>query len=297
MELDYLFKREQKILDDVNNHLKNLKSSENASRQMFELLAKEYGIILKHLRKVVGISDRADGIILKEQELRLEKINNLENQLLQNQISIMLSQIQPHFLYNSLTVIRYLCRTDPQMAEETINEFSDYLRGNFESLAHCKLISFEKELRHVKTYLAIEQKRFPNSLNIVYNINTVNFYLPALSLQPIAENAVRHGIGKKEGGGTVTISTGECENCFVIKVKDDGPGFEETKKKIFNIEKEEEERIQIGIQNVRTRLYIMCGGSLEMQSNPGEGTLAVISIPKKIAPSDSLEVPIDRVIQ
>ena len=289
---DYLFSREQQILDDVLKHIGELQQGKAdglpVNRELFEALAREYGIMLKHMRKVVEISDKASGILIEEQKSRQNKINDLENQLLQKQISIMLSQIQPHFLYNSLVVIRQLCRIDPKLAEETVVEFSDYLRGNLDSLTISEPISFEQELRHVKTYLAIEKKRLGNKLNIVYNIKAMEFMLPALTLQPIVENAVRYGITKKEGGGTVTITTESDQQSvdqgsldlqsIVITVTDDGAGFDPQQPVSLNLL--QDGRSHVGIENVRSRLAAMCGGSLEIHSKPGEGTTAVIAIPK-----------------
>jgi len=271
MGLNYLFDKEKKLLYNVQNHIDDLKCGVPVNRELFELLAKEYGIILKQMQKLVGISDKTSEILINEKKSKQERIIDLENQLLQKHISVLLSQIQPHFLYNSLVVIRELCRSDPKMAEETVIEFSNYLRNNLESLALCELIPFKKELKHVQTYLAIEKKRFADRLNIVYNITTYDFLLPALTLQPIVENAVRHGITKKTYGGEVAIITEKSENRTVISVIDDGVGFDP--KTLQNSPN------HIGIENVRSRLEAMCEGLLEIQSKPGSGTTAIITIP------------------
>jgi len=201
----------------------------------------------------------------------MEKQNDLFNE--SDRISIILSQIQPHFLYNALTLIQQYCRTDPKIAEETVVEFSNYLRGNFDSLILRKKITFERELRHVKNYLSIEKKRFEDKLNVEYSIKTENFMLPPLALQAIVENAVRHGVTKKEDKGTVRIETYEIDGNIAIAVTDDGVGF---------IQSEEEELLcqqPGGIQSVRNSLASMCGGFLIITSSPGIGTKAVIIIP------------------
>ena len=224
-------------------------------------------------------------IILNITKSDLQKLNQVlhnnaaakEMELTENKISIMLSQIKPHFLYNSLTAIRELCRSNPEMAEQTVIEFSDYLRGNLDSLTTNELIPFEQELKHVQTYLAIEKKRFEDKFNITYNIKTMGFYLPALTLQPIVENAVCHGIINNKFGGTVTITTEKSEDSIIITVTDDGAGFDY--KNIYNENEQKEGRKKIGIKNVLSRLNLMCNGSLEIQSTPGEGTTAVIRLP------------------
>jgi hypothetical protein len=199
----------------------------------------------------------------------------------QSKIAVMLSQIQPHFLYNSLVVVRQLCKTDPKLAEETVVEFSDYLRGNLESLTLIKPIPFERELHHVEIYLAIEKKRFGDKLNVVYDIKTMDFTLPSLTLQPIVENAVRYGVTKSEDGGTVKVTVEDVENSTVITVEDDGTGFDTG---ILSgnegVALSSTKGAGIGITNVRSRLASMCGGTLNIISKPGTGTTAVITIPK-----------------
>jgi LytS/YehU family sensor histidine kinase len=162
------------------------------------------------------------------------------------------------------------------MAEETVVEFANYLRGNLDSLTMNEPIPFENELRHVETYLAIEKKRFGNKLNVVYDIKVKNFTLPALTLQAVAENAVRHGITKKEGGGTVTVATDKIDGSNLITVVDDGVGFDLAE---FLESHDASERNRLGIGNIRRSLAAMCGGTLEIQSTSGLGTTAVIAIP------------------
>lgn len=273
--MNELFDREQQVLENVLHHIDELRKGSPIDLEMFESLAKEYGILLKQLQKVVSISDKASGVLINEKKCKQEKINELENELMQNQIAIMLSQIQPHFLYNSLVVIRQLCRIDPKMAEETVLEFSNYLRGNLDSLTISEPISFERELRHVETYLAIEKKRFGNKLNIVYDIKIKDFTLPALTLQPIVENAVRYGITKRDNGGTITITTEKSGRNVIISVIDDGVGFDQQQPV------PQDGRSHIGVSNVRSRLAAMCGGTLEEKSKPGAGTIAVITIPPR----------------
>lgn len=208
--------------------------------------------------------------IQSELELRMER---QDKKLAEQRIDIMLSQIQPHFLYNSLTTIRRLCDNDPQQAKEAIKDFSLFLRANMNSLKSKAPIPFEQELTHVKNYLALEQKRFQERLNIVYDITCKDFSLPPLTLQPLVENAVRHGVLKREDGGTVTIRTGETKTEYIIIVEDDGMGME--------LVKEPEGDTHIGIENVRGRLNALCNGTLELQSKAGVGTCATITLPKE----------------
>jgi len=207
----------------------------------------------------------------------------LEKKLTESRISILLSQIQPHFLYNALAVISRLCDKDSAKAKKATISFSNYLRGNMNLLESAEPIPFQNELNHTISFLNLENAMYGEALNVIYDIQAQYFKLPALTMQPIVENAVKHGIGKKEGGGTVTISTKETEDNYLIIITDDGIGFEQEKiangiypKGIYPHDGQQ----HIGINNVRLRLSAQCGGSLEIESKPGVGTTAAIIIPK-----------------
>jgi sensor histidine kinase YesM len=186
----------------------------------------------------------------------------------------MLSQIQPHFLYNSLTSVMDLCDSNPKQAKAAIADFADYLRGNLSSLKTENLITFGTELEHIEKYLKLEKLRFMDELEIVYDIHSKDFMLPALSVQPLVENAVKHGVGKKIGGGTVTIHTSETENEYIICVTDDGVGFTEG-------EYADDGGTHVGIENIKKRLDMMINARLEIESKKGIGTKACILIPKR----------------
>ncbi|MDD6207566.1 MAG: histidine kinase [Clostridiales bacterium] len=202
-------------------------------------------------------------------------LRDRERELYDLKIDVLLSQIKPHFIYNALTAIKYLCKTDPKAAEETLDEFAAYLRGNIDSLTLRESISFRQELKHVKNYLAIEKKRFGEKLNVIYDIRSEDFRVPALSLQPIVENAVKHGITKRMEGGTIRISTCKEQGFHIIKVEDDGIGFDCGKMMEQDVKK------QVGIRNARSRLENMCGGRLNIFSVLGKGTVVEIQIPVK----------------
>lgn len=209
---------------------------------------------------------------LEAQRIEAEK-QAMEMKLQESRISIMLSQIQPHFLYNTLNSIYQLCETNPMRARAMVNSFAEYLRNNLSTLEDPGLISFETELSHVNTYLDIERIRFEDTLEVEYDIKCVDFRLPVLTVQPIVENAVKHGTSKKRGGGRVIISTEDDGENYVIKVSDTGVGFDPSKPK-------EDGKRHVGIENVRQRLSNMCAGSLTIESELGAGTLATIRIPK-----------------
>ncbi len=206
-----------------------------------------------------------------EHEITLRK---QEKKLAELRIDIMLSQIQPHFLYNVLTGIRTLCEMDPIRAGESIGTFSKFLRANMESLTNKSPIPFEQELAHTRSYLYLEQQRFEDKLNVIYEINTTAFTIPPLTLQPIVENAVRHGIMKKKDGGILTIRSEETDSAYMVTVIDDGVGFSVEQRKTA-------EYAHIGIENVKNRLNALCGGTIEVQSEPQNGTTVTICVPKE----------------
>jgi sensor histidine kinase YesM len=200
-----------------------------------------------------------------------------EKKLNERHIAIMFSQIQPHFLYNALAVISSLCDEDPAKAKKATVNFSNYLRANMNLLESTEPIPFENELNHTICFMNLEQAMYGEELNVIYDIQTKCFKLPALTMQPIVENAVKHGIGKKEGGGTVAIATKETDSGYQIIISDDGAGFDTNKTANGAYDGEEP---HIGISNVRFRLSSQSGGALDIESKPGEGTTARIFIPK-----------------
>ena len=195
-------------------------------------------------------------------------------ELAESRISLMLSQMQPHFLYNVLNSIYALCSRDPEQAKDAIDKFSTYLRCNMAALEQTTLIPFREEYQHIQTYLSLEQMRFGRRVTVEYEISVSDFMLPPLTVQPLVENAVRHGVTKKRGGGTVTLATRQTEDAVLITIADTGIGFDPE-------HYAEDGEVHVGIRNVRERLQRMAGGSLEITSTPGVGTIAAITLPRK----------------
>ena len=207
----------------------------------------------------------------KAKELEMQK-RQLEAELKESRISIMLSQIQPHFIYNTLGTIERMCLKDPQKAFELVRNFSLYLRGNFSELDSVTPIRFTEEIKHFEYYVKIVQVRFPD-ISIEYDVETKDFVLPALSVQPLVENAIKHGLMRLENGGTIVIHSYETPTHFCVEVKDNGVGFDVT----LPIE----EKKHVGLRNIRGRLSAMVNGELIIESQVNVGTRAVIMIPKE----------------
>jgi sensor histidine kinase YesM len=204
---------------------------------------------------------------------KAQRAQELEKELVQNKIKLMLGQIQPHFLYNALGTIRALCMKNPREARNALDYFAKFLRANMDSLTEEGCIPFEKELDHVKSYLYIEKLRFGDLLNVEFDIKATDFECPPLMLQTIVENAVKHGLMPKKEGGTIRIATFETQNCYEIKVIDNGVGYDTSKPL-------EEGRSHIGVDNTRQRVVALCHGSMNIGSRIGEGTTITIIIPK-----------------
>lgn len=219
-------------------------------------------ITVSYLTMYISIHVRQEHIKLT-QEADSEKMHT----------ELIMSQIQPHFIINSLTTIKYLCRKDAQLASTALTRFTKYLRRNIDVVSDKSMVQFKDELEHTQTYLWMEQLRFGETLKVEYDIETDQFFVPPLSLQPIVENAVKHGVTKKIGGGTVSISVTENDKYYTIIVRDDGLGFDQQK---INDDGE----AHIGIHDVRKRISEIKGSTLTVNSKVGEGTVVTYEIMK-----------------
>ena len=207
----------------------------------------------------------------KARELELEK-RTLNAQLAESRISTMMSQIRPHFIYNTLGSIEQLCKLDPPKAGDLVHNFAKYLRGNFGELDNPKPILMSQEMEHVHHYISIENVRFPD-MTFRFEMNSADFHIPALTVQPIVENAIKHGLMKLSKGGTLCVVSYETDTDYCISVEDDGVGFD-TSVLI-------DERKHVGLRNIRERLKVMVNGKLEIQSTVGVGTKVLVTIPKE----------------
>lgn len=206
----------------------------------------------------------------KAEKLEKEKII-LDAELAESRISTLMSQIHPHFIYNTLGSVEQLCELDPPKAAKLVNDFAKYLRGNFGELDNHRLIRVSKELEHTEYYINIEKVRFPD-IEFSSEMTCSDFSIPALTIQPIVENAVKHGILRREEGGTVNVKIYETDTSYFVCVTDNGVGFD-----ISVLEKTN----RIGLRNIKSRLEAMCGGILHIESIIGVGTKITVEIPKE----------------
>ena len=210
--------------------------------------------------------------IAKAKKLETEKLI-LNNQLTESRVSTMMSQIRPHFIYNTLGSIEQLCELDPPKAGELVHNFAKYLRGNFGELDNPRPILVSQEMEHVHHYISIENVRFPD-MTFSFEMNSTDFHIPALTIQPIVENAIKHGLMKLQKGGTIKVVSYETDQNYCITVEDDGAGFDTSVLL--------DERKHVGIRNIRGRLKAMVNGTLHIESTIGVGTKVLITIPKEV---------------
>lgn len=228
------------------------------------------------------------------------EVERLERELAESKGQALAGQIKPHFISNTLLAIQQLTTQDPALACKTMQTFSAYLRDNYETLDSTELIDFTSELERAKRYVAIEQVDPASNVEVVYDLGPVDFRVPPLSLQPLVENAVRHGVGPKPEGGTVTISTSETADAWFVTVADDGVGFDadegerERPSRRTGAEGDAgaaagdkphqgtrlSKRRSVALNNVRTRLELMCQGTLTIESRPGNTHVTMV-IPKE----------------
>ena len=188
-----------------------------------------------------------------------------------DRVKLLTAQIQPHFIFNSLATIQSLCYTDSTAAAECVDVFGDYLRANIDSLSSDEPISFSAELKHIEQYIKLERAGTDVDFEVEYDIGVKSFKIPPLTVQPIVENAIKHGaLTRRDGSGRVSIKTEKTDGDIVITVKDNGTGLGLTEK--------QRERRSVGIENSRKRLALQCGGTLKVNFTE-LGSTAVFTVP------------------
>lgn len=219
-----------------------------------------------------------DIYVLQSREIEMIELENekkdAEYALSQNML--MLSQIKPHFMYNSLGSIEILCKIDPEKAGKAIHHFTHYLRTNMDIVAAgTDTIPFAQELEHIRNYMWLEQMRFEDELEYKEDIEVTDFHVPQLSIQPLIENTVKHGMmGNEDGILHVLLRVKETDSEYVISVRDDGCGFDPDKTP-------QDGRSHLGINSAAYSLKLCLNASLNIESKIGSGTTVTIRIPKE----------------
>ncbi|MBQ9349282.1 MAG: histidine kinase [Oscillibacter sp.] len=187
----------------------------------------------------------------------------------QQRTRIAVAQMRPHFIYNTLLSLYYLCAQDTEKTQRVIRDFTRYLQNNFMAIVEEKPILFEKELEHTRAYLAVEQACHEGSLFVEFDTPDVFFRIPALTIQPIVENAVKHGLVPGRPPLYVSIASEDTGKGVRITVEDTGPGFSTA----------EYDEPHITLDNIRERLRVLCGGTLTIEPREAGGTKVTVFVP------------------
>ena len=200
---------------------------------------------------------------------QIEQDRRRQREIANQRASIMVLQMRPHFIYNTMTSVYSLCDQDPQLARQVIMDFTAYLRKNLSAIASAEPIPFTSELEHTRAYLAVERALYEDSLFVDYDTPHTVFRIPALTLQPLVENAIKHGRDPYAGRFCITIRTRKTPSGSELTVADNGRGFVPP----------DDSEPHFGLNNIRQRLEMMCGGSLAIGPNEGGGTVVTVTIP------------------
>ena len=206
------------------------------------------------------------GLILSD---NVEQYTHQQREIAHQRASIMVLQMRPHFIYNSMMGIYYLCDQDSQKAKQVTLDFTTYLRKNFAAIASEDAIPFLDELEHTRAYLAVEQAQFEDSLFVNFDTPVTMFRIPPLTLQPIVENAVVHGLRGSNAPIHISVATRQTDTANEIIIADDGPGFATA----------DNSEPHIALNNIRGRLELMCHGTLTISQRESGGTTVKVTVP------------------
>ena len=226
----------------------------------FEGLNSRYALIFLVSIIVVGTIVIYSERKLREQEALLEKYR----------VSSTLERIKPHYIYNVLTSISYLCEYDPPTAQKALGLFSDYLRSVLRKMDERPVVPFREELKTVKKYISLEKMRFGDRFSVNFALDAEDFELPPFTLQPLVENSVKHGLADLDEPGVITIGTREDAYGYYITVGDNGKGFDISGDEVSGE----------GTKYIRDILSLTVNGDLKIESVVGEGTVSTVFIPK-----------------
>lgn len=228
------------------------------------------------------VSKPMDAMELQARVMALTTLRLSVKEQLRMEAAWLQAQIKPHFLFNTLNTIAALSNIDSNRMNQLLNEFGNYLQKSFAGHNTESLISLEEELDLTQSYVFIEKERFRDRLRIIWDIpEGITFQIPPLSIQPLVENAIRHGVLKCTNGGTVCVQIEEHKQHYQIAVIDDGVGMDdETYQQIFGDDKLNQKVQGIGIINTNRRLQKLYGEGLIIKSKPNEGTTVTFHIPK-----------------
>ncbi|MBB6730989.1 ATP-binding protein [Cohnella zeiphila] len=218
---------------------------------------------------------------LRARARTLIQLRKSVQETIRTEMAFLQAQIKPHFLFNALNTIMATSQVDTDMTMELLGELSRYLRGSFDFRNREKLTTVDKEIELVRSYLHLEQARFGSRLRVEFELDEDrSAAIPPLTIQPIVENAVRHGVMGKVEGGTVRISVHTGNEGTTVVVSDDGTGM--TEERAANLLSGPGEAAGgVGVINIHRRLLALFGQGLLIESEPGRGTTVRFSVPRE----------------
>ncbi|MCA0756764.1 response regulator [Paenibacillus sp. N4] len=220
-----------------------------------------------------------DGVVLRARVRTMLELRQLVKKAIRSELAFLQAQIKPHFLYNALNTIISVCPTDPDKATELLLELSGYLRSSFDFQSRDQVVMLGKELELVRSYVALEQARFGKRLRMEYELDEeLRCPIPPLCIQPIVENAVRHGVMQKTAGGSVKLSVRQAGGGLLVTVSDDGAGMRP--ELLESLLKEGDSRTGVGFINIHRRLISLYGKGLTIESEAGRGTTVSFEVPQ-----------------
>ena len=207
------------------------------------------------------------GIIFSDS---IQQYMKQQREIADQRVNVLVLQMRPHFIYNTMTTIYYLCKQDADKAQQVTLDFTTYLRNNFSAIASENTVPFKDELEHTRAYLAVEQAQHEDMLFVEYDTPHTNFRVPPLTLQPLVENAVKHCLNPNGDPLRIYVKTRRKDACSEIIVENNGEGFKPS---------DSNNDPHIALNNIRERLEMMCKGKLEIEPREGGGTLVRVTIP------------------
>ena len=224
-----------------------------------------YGVLTTALGVILGAMAMFVFILLDQMDSFIRQTE--ENA--QKAFDIRILQMRPHFIYNAMTSIYYITEENPKKGQSVIRDFTIYLRKVFDSVTRREPVPFTEELEHTRAYLAVEQARFEDQLSVTFDTPHTDFRLPPLTLQPIVENAVKHGIDPEIERVSVVIRTRAVDGGSEIVVENDGADYIPTA----------DGGEGVGLGSTRARVERMCGGKLTIAPREGGGAVVTLFLP------------------
>lgn len=217
-------------------------------------------------------------ILIRFAEQNIEAITSANEAARSNEFAFLQMQIKPHFIHNTINTIVSFCYTDSEKAARTLVDFSKYLRLVFDVDNEQMKVTLQKEIEVVKSYVEIEKARFGERINVDYDIepDLLSMEIPSFCIQPLVENAIKHGLCKNDSGGTILISAKKTKRVITIRIRDTGMGMSAEKlDRLKNIDSSGE---GVGLFNVSRRIKSWRGAQFDIQSYEGEGTVVTIEV-------------------